>query len=135
MGVLTKAQRQALHELEQQAMADMVRTTPTYPSAMAGAALSGQIWAVLEALFEELQKAGEKMPEQFTLSISPDIPAAVDSAATAYLATDLYRPRGGWSFSAKKRALRRDLQSQMDGRALLAAAHLQRARVYLGGPK
>jgi hypothetical protein len=135
MGVLTKAQRQALHELEQQAMADMVRTTPTYSSAMAGAAFSGKIWAVLEALFEDLQKAGEKMPEQFTLSISPDIPAAVDAAATAYLATDLYRPRGGWSFSAKKRALRRDLQNQMDGRALLAAAHLERARVYLGGPK
>jgi hypothetical protein len=135
MGVLTKAQRQVLHELEQKAMADMVRTTPTYPSAMAGAALSGQIWAVLEALFEELQKASEKMPEQFTLSISSDILADVDSAATAYLATDLYRPRGGWSFSAKKRAFRRDLQNQMDGRALLAAAHLQRARVFLGGPK
>ena len=51
------------------------------------------IWAALDALFEELEQARQKMPEEFSLSISSDIPAAVDAAATLHLAADLFRPR------------------------------------------
>ncbi len=130
-GVLTKAQQLELQELEEQAMAEMAKSTPTYASTMAGAAFSGKIWAALDALFAKLEQDGQKMPEEFTLSISSEIPAALDATATAYLATDLFRPRGGWSLSAKRRALRRELQFQMDGRALLAAAYLRQARIYL----
>jgi hypothetical protein len=43
------------------------------------------------------EQADQKMPEEFSLSISSDIPANVDATATVYLATDLYRPRAGWS--------------------------------------
>jgi hypothetical protein len=90
------------------------------------------LWAALDALFNEVETANEKMPEQFDPSISPDIPAAVDSAATVYLATDVFRPRGGWTFSAKKRALKRERQEVMDERAWFAALTLKRARLYLG---
>jgi len=129
--VLTKAQQLELQELEKKAMAEMKERNPTYASAIAGAS-SSTIWVALEPLFETLERAGQKMPEQFNPSISSDIPAAVDAAATAYLATDLLRPRGGWSLSAKKRALRRELRDTMDLRAWIAALHLQRARIYLG---
>jgi len=130
--VLTKAQQLELQELEKKAMAEIKERNPTYASAMAGAAFSGTIWAALESLFETLEQAGQKMPEQFNPSISSDIPAAVDAAATVYLATDLLRPRGGWSLSAKKQALRRELRDTMDLRAWIAALHLRRARIYLG---
>ena len=102
--VLTKAQQLELQELEKKAMAEMKERNATYASAIAGAS-SGTIWVTLEPLFETLEQAGQKMPEQFNPSISSDIPAAVDAAATVYLATDLLRPRGGWSLSAKKQAL------------------------------
>ena len=128
---LTKAQQLELQELEKKAMEEMKERNPTYASAIAGA-FSGTIWAALESLFETLEQAGQKMPEQFNPSISSDIPAAVDAAATVYLATDLLRPRGGWSLSAKKQALRRELRDTMDLRAWIAALHLRRARIYLG---
>jgi hypothetical protein len=128
--VLTNAQQLELQELKKAAMAEMTKINPTYQSAVVGAAFGGSIWAMLDTLFEELVQADQKMPEEFSLSISSDIPANVDVTATAYLATDLYRPRAGWSLSAKKRALRRELQDLMDKRAWLAAAYLRRARVY-----
>jgi hypothetical protein len=130
--VLTKAQQLELQEHEKAAMADMTKTDPTYPSAVAGAAFGGGIWAMLDSLFEELVQADQRMPEEFSLSISSDIPANVDATATVYLATDLYRPRAGWSWSAKKRALRRELQDLMDKRAWMAVLYLRRARTYLG---
>lgn len=132
--VLTNAQQLEIKELEEQALVDMTKLTPTYPLTMAKAVNSGEIWTILDVIFEQLQQAGEKMPEEFTLSISSDVPAEVDAAATAYLATDLFRPRGGWSLFAKKRALRRELRDKMDRRALLAALHLRRARMFLAVP-
>jgi len=132
MSALTKGQKAELEELEQAAMAELKEKNPTYISAMSAASFSDRIWAALDALFNEVKTANEKMPEQFDPSISSDIPAAVDSAATAYLATDVFRPRGGWTFSAKKRALKRELQEVMDQRAWIAALTLKRARLYLG---
>jgi hypothetical protein len=130
--VLTKSQQLELQKEEKAAMADMTKIHPTYPNAVAGAAFGGGIWAMLDSLFEELVQADQKMPEEFSLSISSDIPANVDATATAYLATDLYRPRAGWSLSAKKRALSRELQDLMDKRAWMAVLYLRRARNYLG---
>jgi len=131
MSALTKVQKAELEELKQAAMAEL-KENPTYMSLMSAASFSDRIWAALDALFNEVKTANEKMPEQFDPSISSDIPAAVDSAATAYLATDVFRPRGGWTFSAKKRALKRELQEVMDQRAWIAALTLKRARLYLG---
>ena len=130
--VLTTAQRLELKEIAQAAMAEMIKSNSRYIPSVVGASSSRQAWDVLNALFDRLTKANEKMPEQFTLDISSDIPAAVDALATAYLATDLLRPRPSWSFSAKKRALGRELQDVMDRRAWFSVLCLRRARTYLG---
>ena len=136
MIILTKAQRLELRRLEEEAMAEMTKASPNYKSGLAGTALSAggfeMMWALLDTLFEGLQQAARELPEEFSRSISADTLAAVDAAATAYLATDLYRPPGRWSlFSAKNRALRRERNDKLDLRAWLAAAHLKRARVFL----
>jgi hypothetical protein len=100
------------------ALAELTKHQPTYAAMMAGAAIGGQIWEVLDTLFEELHAVGQKMPQEFSPSaVEADFLADVDSRASAYLATDLYRPRAGWSWSAKKRALKRELQDTMDKRA------------------
>lgn len=129
--MLTKAQQVELIELRKRSMTEMLKHEPNYQTMMARAALSGAIWTVLGTLYEDLQAAGEKMPEEFAPSISSDIPAAIDSAATAYLAADSHRPRAKWSLSSRERALGRELQHAMDERALMVAAYLEIARAYL----
>jgi hypothetical protein len=74
---------------------------------------------------------GQKLPKEFSPSaVDADFLADVDSRASSYLAIDLYRPRAGWSWSAKKRALRRELQDAMDNRALMALLYLKQAHAY-----
>ena len=130
--VLTKVQEGELLEAERVAMAEMKKRAPSYASTIAAAAVSGRIGGVLDALFVELNKAGEKMPEQFTLSISHSVPAEVDAAATAYLAADSARSRAAWAFTAKKRALKREFRDLMDQRAWIALLQLRRAQLYRG---
>jgi hypothetical protein len=57
---------------------------------MAGAAFAGQIWTVLDTMFEELNAAGQKLLREFSPSaVEADILADVDSRASSYLAIDL----------------------------------------------
>jgi hypothetical protein len=132
--VLTKQQWAELHALQKEALAEAEKQNPTYIAGLAGAALSSKpegIFTVLESLFDEVMKAGKKMPEQFDPHIVSDIPAAVDAAASFYLATDALRPRARWSFSAKKRALSHEVQDEMDKRAWVAVLYLKQARSFL----
>ena len=130
-GVLTKAQRLEMQEVGKLALAQLTKHQPTYAATMAGAAIGGQIWAVLEALFEELEKAAQTLPNEFDLhAIEVDTLARVDSTASTYLATDLYRPRAGWSWSAKKRAFKRERQDTMDRKAMMAFLYLTQAHIY-----
>ena len=129
--VLTKAQQQELQAVGKEALAELTQHQPTFAATMAGAAFSGQIWTVLDAMFEELHAAGQKLPREFSPSaVEADILADVDSRASSYLAIDLYRPRAGWSWSAKKRALKREQQDKMDKRALMALLYLKQAHAY-----
>ena len=71
------------------------------------------------------------MPQEFSPgAVEADFLADVDTKASAYLATGLFRPRAGWSWSAKKRALKRELQDTMDKRALMALLYLTQAHAY-----
>jgi hypothetical protein len=129
--VLTKANRLEIAAAGKEARAEFTEHQPTFAATIAGAAFSGQIWAVLDTMFEELHAAGQKLPREFSPSaVEADILADVDSRASSYLAIDLYRPRAGWSWSAKKRALKRELQDAMDKRALMALLYLKQARAY-----
>jgi hypothetical protein len=130
-GVLTKEQRLEMQAVGKEALAELTKHQPTYASMMAGAAFGGQIWGVLDTFFEELHTVGQKMPQEFSpSSVEADFLADVDTKASAYLATDLFRPRAGWSWSAKKRALKRELQDVMDKRALMALLYLKQAHAY-----
>lgn len=130
-GVLTKEQRLELQAVGKEALAELTKHQPTYASVMARAAFGGQLWGVLDTLFEELYPVGQKLPKEFSPSaVEADLLADVDSRAASYLATDLFRPRAGWSWSAKKRTLNRELQDTMDKRALMALLYLKQARTY-----
>lgn len=129
--VLTKAQRLELEAVGKEALAELTKHQPTFAATMAGAAFGGKIWGVLDTMFEELRAAGQKLPREFSPSaVEADLLADVDSRASSYLAIDLYRPRAGWSLSAKKRALKRELQDAMDQRALMALLYLKQAHAY-----
>ena len=130
-GVLTKAQRLELHAVGKKHSAELTKYQPTYASMMAGAAFGGQIWGVLDTFFEQLHAVRQKLPKEFSPSaVEADFLADVEQKASAYLATDLYRPRAGWSWSAKKRALKRELQDAIDNRALMALLYLKQAHAY-----
>jgi hypothetical protein len=130
-GVLTKEQRLEMQDVGKEELAVLTKHQPTYASMIAGAAFGGQIWEVLDNFFADLYAVGRKMPKEFRPSaVEADFLADVDSKASAYLAADLFRPRAGWSWSAKKRALKRELQDAMDKRALMALLYLKQARTY-----
>jgi hypothetical protein len=132
---LTKAQLSELQQLRDEAAATMRKADPSLEYSLAGMSLSNggheKVLGVLNTFFEQFQEAAIQMSEEFSLSISTETLASVDSTATAYLFADLFRPRGGWSLSAKKRESIDEYNTEMDRRAWMAALYLKLARSFL----
>jgi len=130
--VLTAAQLGELQSLREEARELMEKQRPDLPAMLAGMALSEggneKVLEVLSKFYIEFQKSTKAMPAEFSRSISPDVLFEVESKALGYLYFDLYRPRGAWTLSSKKRETIKECNDEMDLRAWEAAISLKQVR-------
>lgn len=126
---------QFIATMRKQAIEDVNRNTPDLQSSFAGIALSKdgsqKIIDVLDRFFSELVEVADKLPDEFSLSISPEDLANVDARAMMYLFLDQFRPNYGIAILPSARDQKNKYEKQMNQRAMFAALNIQKVRSVL----
>ena len=124
-----------VEEMKKEADAVFKKHDPTMSAKLAGMALSDggndKMIDFLNLQFSAFLEASEKLPQEFTLSFSPESVFDALTKAQFYLFADQYRPTGGVAILPAARARKKDYNDTMDQRVLMAALEVQRCRTLL----
>jgi hypothetical protein len=114
---------------------DVLKQDPTLHAQLAGSAFntSGRenIIIQLDYLFQKIDDLRKSLPNEFSLSVPPNLLAEIDTMCTMYLVFDNFRPQIGWSILPGKRAVKKEYDNEMNFRRAIAVNSLKLVRTYL----
>ena len=136
--ILTKEQKAELETLKKSALHDMLKYEPKIDNTFSGIAVSDggttKMIQLLEEAYFDFENLASLLPEPNELNFSKNQAAMfadVDTKATYCFFLENYRPKVAWSLSAKTRAKNKDLNDELDKRALLCMMTLKLVRSLL----
>jgi len=133
--MLNQNDMELISRLKKEANEAFDKQDPNLRFKLAGMALSNgghqKIIEVLDQNFLSFLEASKKLPENFTLTFSPEDVFDVKIKALFYIFADQYRPTGGIALLPSARAEKKAYNERMDQRLLMAAFEVHRCELLL----
>ena len=134
--MLNSEQTNIIKDLKKEADIVVRKNSPNLASMLAGTALSNggdnKIIELLDQFFSDLYETAEKLPDEFSMDIKPELLSEVDAKALGYIFLDQFRPTLGLTILPSSTAKKKEFHALMDKRILYAAANLKKVRSVIG---